>query len=175
MVLIVDKPSVCQRGCPAACKSKICGQRPGRECIFTHSSQSSIHVARKACLWLLLLTGLTSACFRHRRRPPCAPQKMPEMTYTPSFLIRASFFRDFVNTLKRGEEPVCVPRLAFLRALCMDMVMGLERFRSRNQTNYTNGGGYFALHRCEVQRKRKRAVFHRGGNRGFRALRVQQR
>ena len=23
----------------------------------------------------------------HRRRPPCAPQKMPEMTYTPSFLI----------------------------------------------------------------------------------------
>ena len=48
------------------------GQRPGRECIFTHSSQSSIHIARKACLWLLLLTGLTSACFRHRRRPPCA-------------------------------------------------------------------------------------------------------
>ena len=28
-----------------------------------------------------------------------ALQKMPEMTYTPSFLIRASFFRDFVNTL----------------------------------------------------------------------------
>ena len=26
---------------------------------------------------------------------------MPEMTYTPSFLIRASFFRDFVNTLKQ--------------------------------------------------------------------------
>ena len=25
---------------------------------------------------------------------------MPEMTYTPSFLIRASFFRDFVNTLR---------------------------------------------------------------------------
>ena len=48
------------------------GQRPGRECIFTHSSQSSIHIARKACLWLSLLTGLTSACFRHRRRPPCA-------------------------------------------------------------------------------------------------------
>ena len=48
------------------------GQRPGQECIFTHSSQSSIHIARKACLWLSLLTGLTSACFRHRRRPPCA-------------------------------------------------------------------------------------------------------
>ena len=75
------------------------GQRPGRECIFTHSSQSSIHIARKACLWLLLLTGLTSACFRHRRRPPCAPQKMPEMTYTPSFLIKAPFFPYFVNTL----------------------------------------------------------------------------
>ena len=26
--------------------------------------------------------------------------KMPEMTYMPSFLIRASFFRDFVNTLR---------------------------------------------------------------------------
>ena len=63
------------------------GQRPGRECIFTHSSQSSIHIARKACLWLLLLTGLTSACFAHSARPSCAPQKMPEMTYTPSFLI----------------------------------------------------------------------------------------
>ena len=24
---------------------------------------------------------------------------MPEMTYTPSFLMRASFFRNFVNTL----------------------------------------------------------------------------
>ena len=76
------------------------GQRSGRECIFTHSSQSSIHIARKACLWLLLLTGLTSACFAHSARPSCAPQKMPEMTYTPSFLIRASFFRDFVNTLE---------------------------------------------------------------------------
>ena len=76
------------------------GQRSGRECIFTHSSQSSIHIARKACLWLLLLTGLTSACFAHSARPSYAPQKMPEMTYTPSFLIRASFFRDFVNTLE---------------------------------------------------------------------------
>ena len=47
-----------------------------------------------------LLTGLTSACFAHSARPSCAPQKMPEMTYTPSFLIRASFFRDFVNTLE---------------------------------------------------------------------------
>ena len=47
-----------------------------------------------------LLIGLTSACFAHCARPSCAPQKMPEMTYTPSFLIRASFFRDFVNTLR---------------------------------------------------------------------------
>ena len=126
--LIVDKPLVCQRGLPgrlsthrpaltlarrsvaAHCASlrvlatsalrAFDGQRPGRECIFTHSSQSSIHIARKACLWLLLLTGLTSACFAHSARPSCAPQKMPEMTYTPSFLIRASFFRDFVNTLE---------------------------------------------------------------------------
>ena len=100
LILIVDKPLVCQRGLPgrlsthrpaltlarrsvaAHCASlrvlatsalrAFDGQRPGRECIFPHSSQSSIHIARKACLWLLLLTGLTSACFRHRRRPPCA-------------------------------------------------------------------------------------------------------
>ncbi len=40
-----------------------------------------------------LLIGLTSACFAHCARPSCAPQKMPEMTYTPSFLMKASFFR----------------------------------------------------------------------------------
>ena len=33
-----------------------------------------------------------------------ALQKMPEMTYTPSFLMRASFFRDFVNTLRGCEK-----------------------------------------------------------------------
>ena len=31
--------------------------------------------------------------------------KMPEMTYMPSFLIRASFFRDFVNTLWAVKKP----------------------------------------------------------------------
>ena len=36
---------------------------------------------------------------------------MPEMTYTPSFLMRASFFRDFVNTLKARKE-----RFSSLRA-----------------------------------------------------------
>ena len=36
----------------------------------------------------------------HRARASCAPQKIPEMTYTPSFLMKASFFRYFVNALK---------------------------------------------------------------------------
>ena len=31
--------------------------------------------------------------------------KMPEMTYMPSFLIRASFFRDFGNTLWAVKKP----------------------------------------------------------------------
>ena len=53
----------------------------------------------QARLQLSLLTGLTSRCFAHRARASCAPQKMPEMTYTPSFLIRTLFFRDFVNSL----------------------------------------------------------------------------
>ena len=137
--------------------------------ICIHSSQSSICIARKLACGSPCFIGLTTACFRHWRRPPCAPalrlrgvpalrtpfgrvlapsalraftfsqafalQKMPEMTCTPqfamvvllrlracstplfiglttacfahrarpscapSFLIRASFFRNFVNAL----------------------------------------------------------------------------
>ena len=61
---------------------------PSPFCKHLHPQFAIVDLHRsQARLQLSLLTGLTSACFRHRRRPPCAPQKMPEMTYTPSFLI----------------------------------------------------------------------------------------
>ena len=61
---------------------------PSPFCKRLHPQFAIVDLHRsQARLQLSLLTGLTSACFRHRRRPPCAPQKMPEMTYTPSFLI----------------------------------------------------------------------------------------
>ena len=84
------------------------GQQSGRECIFLrkckhlHPQFAIVDLHRsQARLQLSLLTGLTSACFAHCARPSCAPQKIPEMTYTPSFLMKASFFRYFVNALSR--------------------------------------------------------------------------
>ena len=159
---IVDKPSVCQRDLPdrlsshcvayggpvfrrcalrvlappAASRPPTASGRDGNAFLRfapTLNSAWSFHCARKLACGSPCFIGLTTACFRHWRRPPCAPalrlrgvpalrtpfgrvlapsalraftfsqafalQKMPEMTYTPSFLMRASFFRDFVNTL----------------------------------------------------------------------------
>ena len=84
----------------------------------TLNSAWSFHCARKLACGSPCFIGLTTACFRHWRRPSCAPalrlrgvpclrtscarhfspsglhlfasicsRKMPEMTYTPSFLI----------------------------------------------------------------------------------------
>ena len=129
-VLIVDKPSVCQRGLPGRLQIKDLRPATGtgmhfyRKCKHLHPQFAIVDLHRsQARLQLSLLTGLTSACFvpqfaivallrcrlqvsfahwtsaspvsrtargeapSHRRRPPCAPQKIPEMTYTPSFLI----------------------------------------------------------------------------------------
>ena len=52
-------------------------------------------VFRRCALRVLATSALRAFTFLQA----FALQKMPEMTYTPSFLIRASFFRDFVNTL----------------------------------------------------------------------------
>ena len=90
------------------------GQQSGRECIFLrkckhlHPQFAIVDLHRsQARLQLSLLTGLTMRCFAHRARASCAPQKIPEMTYTPSFLMRASFFRDFVNTLNADVGDAC--------------------------------------------------------------------
>ena len=125
---------------PAASRPPTASGRDGNAFLRfapTLNSAWSFHCARKLACGSPCFIGLTTACFRHWRRPPCAPalrlrgvpalrtpfgrvlapsalraftfsqafalQKMPEMTYTPSFLIRASFFRDFVNTLS-GER-----------------------------------------------------------------------
>ncbi len=98
-----------------------------------HNSAWSFRIARKLACGAPCLIGLTTRCFAHRARASCAPRassrfaafdcalrvlgtsalraftflqafallKMPEMTYMPSFLIRASFFRGFVHTSER--------------------------------------------------------------------------
>ena len=66
---------------------------PSPFCKHLHPQFAIVDLHRsQARLQLSLLTGRTTRCFAHRARASCAPQKMPEMTYTPSFLIRASFF-----------------------------------------------------------------------------------
>ena len=74
------------------------GQRSGRECIFTFRTalRFACAVFRACALRVLATSALRAFTFLQA----FALQKMPEMTYTPSFLIRASFFRDFVNTLE---------------------------------------------------------------------------
>ena len=117
-LLIVDKPLVCQRGLPgrlsthrSALTLARCsvvahyaslrvlatsalrasdGQRPGRECIFTFRTALALRRRGVPCL--------RTSCARHfspsglRLFASICSRKMPEMTYTPSFLIRTSFF-----------------------------------------------------------------------------------
>ena len=45
------------------------------------NSQWSFHCARKLACGTPLLIGLTTACFRHRRRPSCAPLQFPLKSY----------------------------------------------------------------------------------------------
>ena len=52
---------------------------------------------------------------------------------------------------------------------------GYELFSDRNQTNQTDGDGFFILYRREVQRERKFFVLDREGQVAFLAVRVQQR
>ena len=114
---------------PAASRPPTASGRDGNAFLRfapTLNSAWSFHCARKLACGSPCFIGLTTACFRHWRRPPCAPalrlrgvpalrtpfgrvlapsalraftfsqafapEKMPEMTYTPSFLIKASFF-----------------------------------------------------------------------------------
>ena len=72
-VLIVDKPAVCGRDFPIAC--------------LRTASRASTASNRGGNVFF---SANASICSR----------KIPEMTYTPSFLIIASFFRYFVNALQ---------------------------------------------------------------------------
>ena len=66
------------------------GQRPGRECIFTFRTALALRRRGVPCL--------RTSCARHfspsglRLFASICSRKIPEMTYTPSFLIRTSFF-----------------------------------------------------------------------------------
>ena len=138
--LTLDKPLVCQRICPTACKSDDLRPAVGTGMHFYVSHRPSIQhgrstalasslVALPASLGLLRPVSATGGGLRAPLRFACAVfracalrvlatsalraftflqafalLKMPEMTYMPSFLIRASFFRDFVNTLSVSKK-----------------------------------------------------------------------
>ena len=75
--LLVDKPAVCQRNFPIAC--------------LRTASRASTASNRDGNVFF---SANASICSR----------KIPEMTYTPSFLIIASFFRYFVNALSLSKS-----------------------------------------------------------------------
>ena len=91
--LIVDKPLVCQRGLP------------GR--LSSHCAAVGGPVFRRCALRVLAPLAASRPSTASDRdgnaflpqTQAFALQKMPEMTYMPSFLIIASFFRYFVNAL----------------------------------------------------------------------------
>ena len=61
---------------------------PSPFCKRLHPQFAIVDLHRsQARLQLSLLTGRTTRCFAHRARASCAPQKMPEMTYTPQFAM----------------------------------------------------------------------------------------
>ena len=126
---IVDKPSVCGRGLPGRlsthrsaltlARCSVAAHRPRlrRGCVPPlRTSLRSVSSGLQPLRGLWLRTTLRSVCSPLQPfGPPTASdrdgnvffsanasicsRKIPEMTYTPSFLIRTSFFRGFVNTL----------------------------------------------------------------------------
>ena len=62
------------------------GPSPFRKRLHPQFAIVDLHRSQ-ARLQFSLLTELSPRCFAHRARASCAPQKIPEMTYTPSFLI----------------------------------------------------------------------------------------
>ena len=97
------------------------GERP-RQIVFDHADQLVCRLAQRAAFVRPAYGGpVFRRCALRVLAPPAASrpptasdrdgnaflpqtqafalQKMPEMTYTPSFLIRTFFFRDFVNGL----------------------------------------------------------------------------
>ena len=87
---------------------------------FLNSAWSS-RCAHKLACGTPCFIGLTSACFAHCARPSCAPRKILEMTYTPSFLIRTSF-PEALSILWSGHTPA--PHIANL----------VKRYCSANQS-----------------------------------------
>ena len=89
-----------------------------------------------------------------------APEKMPEMTYTPSFLIKASFFRDFVNTLPclpLGRQVFCGNASGGWRKFCTARKACWDEARAEMLSNFFGGTrrllgtqkGYVPVQTCE--------------------------
>ena len=82
----------------------------GTPCFIGLTPRCFAHSARASCAPRLRLRGvpcLRTSCARHfspsglQLFASICSRKIPEMTYTPSFLMKASFFRYFVNALSR--------------------------------------------------------------------------
>ena len=144
--LIVDKPLVCQRGLPgrlsshcaavggpvfrrcalrvlappAASRPPTASGRDGNAFLRfapTLNSAWSFHCARKLACGSPCFIGLTTACFRHWRRPPCAPalrlRGVPALrtpfgrVLAPSALRAFTFSQAFA--LQKMPEMTCTP------------------------------------------------------------------
>ncbi len=86
-----------------------------------HSSAWSFHCARKLACGTPCFTGLTTACFRHRRRPSCAPLVNPSVAATPRHL----------PLHKGGFWTVLLPAVVPLskRLPCLRGAVGASRLR----------------------------------------------
>ena len=86
------RPRLRRRGVPAL-------RTPFRR-VLAPPAASRPSIAHYASLRVLGTSALRAFIFSQA----FALQKMPEMTYTPSFLMKASFFRYFVNALGPGSN-----------------------------------------------------------------------
>ena len=98
-----------ERICPTACKSDDLRPAVGTGMHFYVSHRPALRLRGVPALRTPFGRVLAPSALRaFTFSQAFALQKMPEMTYTPSFLMRASFFRDFVNTLRGCERTFVV-------------------------------------------------------------------
>ena len=86
-----------------------CSASAERFALF-HNSAWSFHCARKLACGTPCFIGLTTACFRHWRRPSCAPRR-----FSPSGLRLRTSLRS-VSTIRHGRSASLASSLAALPA-----------------------------------------------------------
>ena len=109
---------------PAASRPPTASGRDGNAFLPTVRNRRSTSHAKRACGSCCSL-GLLRPVSRTARGLRAPRKKSAEMTHTPSFLMRASFFRDFVNTLRPGGQRP--PGLSVCQKSFFDKLVGCER------------------------------------------------